>query len=105
MVYAVRSFPLSSEHAKFLIYAQDKETQEKWQVAVKLSLKPTLPEDAVKVEYPNMASEPCSKIWFIQLELNMYLALYITLASIWIFINFSHFNSILWVFFLILQDT
>uniref|UniRef100_A0A452V8Q4 Cadherin-2 n=1 Tax=Ursus maritimus TaxID=29073 RepID=A0A452V8Q4_URSMA len=48
MVYAVRSFPLSSEHAKFLIYAQDKETQEKWQVAVKLSLKPTLPEDSVK---------------------------------------------------------
>lgn len=49
MVYAVRSFPLSSEHAKFLIYAQDKETQEKWQVAVKLSLKPTLPEDSLKV--------------------------------------------------------
>uniref|UniRef100_F7I6V3 Cadherin-2 n=1 Tax=Callithrix jacchus TaxID=9483 RepID=F7I6V3_CALJA len=48
MVYAVRSFPLSSEHAKFLIYAQDKETQEKWQVAVKLSLKPTLPEESVK---------------------------------------------------------
>uniref|UniRef100_A0A4W2BRD8 Cadherin-2 n=1 Tax=Bos indicus x Bos taurus TaxID=30522 RepID=A0A4W2BRD8_BOBOX len=48
MVYAVRSFPLSSEHSKFLIYAQDKETQEKWQVAVKLSLKPALPEDSVK---------------------------------------------------------
>ncbi|PNI61563.1 CDH2 isoform 1 [Pan troglodytes] len=48
MVYAVRSFPLSSEHAKFLIYAQDKETQEKWQVAVKLSLKPTLTEESVK---------------------------------------------------------
>lgn len=55
MVYAVRSFPLSSEHSKFLIYAQDKETQEKWQVAVKLSLKPTLPEESVKVEYPSMA--------------------------------------------------
>lgn len=55
MVYAVRSFPLSSEHSKFLIYAQDKETQEKWQVAVKLSLKPTLPEDSMKVEYSNMA--------------------------------------------------
>uniref|UniRef100_I3LZX0 Cadherin-2 n=1 Tax=Ictidomys tridecemlineatus TaxID=43179 RepID=I3LZX0_ICTTR len=48
MVYAVRSFPLSSEHAKFLIYAQDKETQEKWQVAVKLSLKPTLTEESTK---------------------------------------------------------
>lgn len=47
MVYAVRSFPLSSEQAKFLIYARDKETQEKWQVAV--SLKPALTEDAVKV--------------------------------------------------------
>ncbi|KAB1258441.1 Cadherin-2, partial [Camelus dromedarius] len=49
MVYAVRSFPLSSEHSKFLIYAQDKETQEKWQVAVKLSLKPASPEESVKV--------------------------------------------------------
>ena len=54
MVYAVRSFPLSSEHSKFLIYAQDKETQEKWQVAVKLSLKPAIPEDSVKVEYLRM---------------------------------------------------
>ena len=54
MVYAMRSFPLSSEHSKFLIYAQDKETQEKWQVAVKLSLKPALPEDSVKVEYLRM---------------------------------------------------
>ncbi|KAF7471676.1 Hypothetical predicted protein [Marmota monax] len=48
MVYAVRSFPLSSEHDKFLIYAQDKETQEKWQVAVKLSLKPTLTQELAK---------------------------------------------------------
>lgn len=50
MVYALRSFPLSSEHAKFLVYAQDKETQEKWQVAVRLSLKPTSPGDSMKVE-------------------------------------------------------
>lgn len=55
MVYAVRSFPLSSQHAKFLVYAQDKETQEKWQVAVKLSLKPTIPEESLKVQYPNVA--------------------------------------------------
>lgn len=75
MVYAVRSFPLSSEHAKFLIYAQDKETQEKWQVAVKLSLKPTFPEDSVKVEYPNMALELPLKIRFIQLGLNRCFAL------------------------------
>lgn len=40
-VYAVRSFPLTAEQAKFLIYAQDKETQEKWQVAVNLSREPT----------------------------------------------------------------
>ena len=51
MVYALRSFPLSSERAKFLVYAQDEETQEKWQVAVRLSLKPASPEDAMKVEY------------------------------------------------------
>lgn len=61
MVYAMRSFPLSSEHAKFLIYAQDKETQEKWQVAVKLSLKPTLTEESTKVLYQNMALELMSK--------------------------------------------
>lgn len=75
MVYAVRSFPLSSEHAKFLIYAQDKETQEKWQVAVKLSLKPTLPEDSVKVEYPHMALELHLKLTCIQLELHRCFAL------------------------------
>jgi cadherin 4 type 1 (R-cadherin) len=49
MVYAVRSFPLSSERAKFLVYAQDKETQEKWQVAVKLSLQPTSTEESTQV--------------------------------------------------------
>ncbi|CAO2593283.1 Cdh2 [Lemmus lemmus] len=44
-VYAVRSFPLTAEQPKFLIYAQDQETQEKWQVAVNLSLGPTLTEE------------------------------------------------------------
>lgn len=48
-VYAVRSFPLTAEQAKFLIYAQDQETQEKWQVAVNLSLEPTLTEEPAKV--------------------------------------------------------
>ncbi|KAK7826837.1 hypothetical protein U0070_026433, partial [Myodes glareolus] len=47
-VYAVRSFPLTAEQAKFLIYAQDQETQEKWQVAVNLSLEPTLTEEPAK---------------------------------------------------------
>uniref|UniRef100_A0A8C5KF55 Cadherin-2 n=1 Tax=Jaculus jaculus TaxID=51337 RepID=A0A8C5KF55_JACJA len=40
--------PLSAERAKFLIHARDKETQEKWQVAVKLSLRPALAEESVK---------------------------------------------------------
>lgn len=66
MVYAVRSFPLSSEHARFLVYAQDQETQEKWQVAVRLSLKPTSPEQPVKVECPRLKSS------FIQFDLNVY---------------------------------
>ncbi|ERE83820.1 cadherin-2 [Cricetulus griseus] len=47
-VYAVRSIPLTAEQAKFLIYAQDKETQEKWQVAVNLSLEPALTEEPAK---------------------------------------------------------
>ncbi|CAO2593288.1 CDH2, partial [Lemmus lemmus] len=48
-VYAVRSFPLTAEQPKFLIYAQDQETQEKWQVAVNLSLGPTLTEEPAKL--------------------------------------------------------
>lgn len=56
-VYAVRSFPLTAEQAKFLIYAQDKETQEKWQVAVNLSREPTLTEEPMKVWYPDPALE------------------------------------------------
>ncbi|MEJ1288287.1 hypothetical protein NN561_019318 [Cricetulus griseus] len=48
-VYAVRSIPLTAEQAKFLIYAQDKETQEKWQVAVNLSLEPALTEEPAKI--------------------------------------------------------
>ncbi|CAO2593285.1 Cdh2 [Lemmus lemmus] len=50
-VYAVRSFPLTAEQPKFLIYAQDQETQEKWQVAVNLSLGPTLTEEPAKDPY------------------------------------------------------
>ncbi|CAO2593259.1 Cadherin-2 (Fragment), partial [Lemmus lemmus] len=48
-VYAVRSFPLTAEQPKFLIYAQDQETQEKWQVALNLSLGPTLTEEPAKL--------------------------------------------------------
>lgn len=50
MVYAVRTSLSTPEFPKFLICAQDKETQEKWQVAVKLSLRPALPS-SVKVGY------------------------------------------------------
>lgn len=87
MVYAVRSFPLSSEQAKFLIYAQDKETQEKWQVAVKLSLKPTLPEDTVKVEYPHVPLELCLKIGFIVWTKYICTLLYSTLLDT-LYLNF-----------------
>ncbi|CAO2593348.1 Cdh2 [Lemmus lemmus] len=57
-VYAVRSFPLTAEQAKFLIYAQDQETQEKWQVAVNLSLEPTLTEEPANVFLPFNAKDP-----------------------------------------------
>ncbi|CAO2593287.1 Cdh2 [Lemmus lemmus] len=57
-VYAVRSFPLTAEQPKFLIYAQDQETQEKWQVAVNLSLGPTLTEEPAKVWYQTQAKDP-----------------------------------------------
>lgn len=46
VVYAARSFQISPGLTEFLLYANDKETQEKWQVAVKLALEP---EDSVKV--------------------------------------------------------
>uniref|UniRef100_A0A670I8J5 Cadherin 2 n=1 Tax=Podarcis muralis TaxID=64176 RepID=A0A670I8J5_PODMU len=45
VVYAARSFQISPGLTEFLLYANDKETQEKWQVAVKLALEP---EDSVK---------------------------------------------------------
>ncbi|XP_014396880.1 PREDICTED: cadherin-2 isoform X1 [Myotis brandtii] len=48
VVYAVRSFPLSSERARFLVYAHDQDTQEKWQVAVSLSLQPASPGAAAQ---------------------------------------------------------
>ncbi|KAF7246148.1 Cadherin-2 [Varanus komodoensis] len=44
VVYAARSFQLSPGPAEFLLYANDKETEEQWQVAVKLALEP---EDSV----------------------------------------------------------
>lgn len=58
-VYAVRSIPLTAEQAKFLIYAQDKETQEKWQVAVNLSLEPALTEEPAKVWYQTQLCSWC----------------------------------------------
>lgn len=61
-VYAVRSFPLSAEQAKFLIYAQDKETQEKWQVAVNLSLEPSLTEEPMKVPRSSLCLTTTFKI-------------------------------------------
>lgn len=40
VVYAARSFQLSPEPTRFLLYAKDKETQEQWEVAVKLVPEP-----------------------------------------------------------------
>ncbi|XP_077208657.1 cadherin-2 isoform X3 [Paroedura picta] len=40
VVYAARSFQLSPEPTRFLLYAKDKETQEQWEVAVKLVAEP-----------------------------------------------------------------
>ena len=105
MVYAVRSFPLSSEHSKFLIYAQDKETQEKWQVAVKLSLKPALPEDSVKVEYLSMAldglNQDCT-VWTMCI-----LCIRSMSGQYWNFyqLQLLQYYFAVCLFFLILQDT
>ncbi|XP_066480396.1 cadherin-2 [Tiliqua scincoides] len=45
VVYAARSFQLSPGPTEFLLYAKDKETQERWEVAVKVAPEP---EDSVK---------------------------------------------------------
>lgn len=50
VVYAARSFQLSLGPTEFLLYAKDKETQERWEVAVKMA-----PEDSMKVKHANIS--------------------------------------------------
>ncbi|EMP36736.1 Cadherin-2, partial [Chelonia mydas] len=50
VVYAARSFQLSTDPTEFIVYAQDKETQQQWQVVVKLSIEPTFAEHSKKDE-------------------------------------------------------
>lgn len=50
MVYAAKSFQLSSEPTVFFLYAIDKETKEQWQMIIKLGLDP---KDTIKVKYLN----------------------------------------------------
>lgn len=51
VVYAARSFQLSTDPTEFIVYAQDKETQQQWQVVVKLSIEPTFAEHSKKVKH------------------------------------------------------
>lgn len=50
VVYAERSFQLSAEPTEFVVSAQDKETQEEWQMRVKLTPEPAFTETSEKVK-------------------------------------------------------
>lgn len=56
VVYAERSFQLSAEPTEFVVSAQDKETQEEWQMRVKLTPEPTFAGTSEKVNQLNAAS-------------------------------------------------
>ena len=50
VVYAERSFQLSAEPTEFVVSAQDKETQEEWQMRVKLTPEPAFAGSSEKVK-------------------------------------------------------
>lgn len=52
VVYAERSFQLSAEPTEFVVSAQDKETQEEWQMRVKLTPEPAFTGASEKVKQP-----------------------------------------------------
>lgn len=51
VVYAERSFQLSAEPTEFVVSAQDKETQEEWQMKVKLTPEPAFTGVSEKVKH------------------------------------------------------
>lgn len=50
VVYAERSFQLSAEPTEFVVSAQDKETQQEWQMRVKLTPEPAFTGASEKVK-------------------------------------------------------